>query len=229
MSGEARVDAADTIARYLPESREELARAVAELGGVRIVGADTHAAWRPPAPQGVPILDLTRLAGVVEFHPDDQVVVVRAGTRIADLQAAVEARGQCLPVLERQEGTVGGALMMNLPHSLERICGGWRDWVLGMTVVRADGTIARCGSQAVKNVAGYDIHRFLVGTRGTLAVVAEAILRTYPLASLPVPGEPCDVAPAPWRVEDETLRHYMRRAKAILDPEEKLNPGEMPL
>jgi glycolate oxidase FAD binding subunit len=57
-----------------------------------------------------------------------------------------------------------------------------------MTLVLADGTTAKSGSHAVKNVAGYDIHKLMIGARGTLAVVAEVILRTYPLKSLPTPN-----------------------------------------
>jgi glycolate oxidase FAD binding subunit len=76
---------------------------------------------------------------------------------------------------------------MNLPNWLEAECGSWRDWVLGMTVVQADGLVAKAGSRAVKSVAGYDMHKFTVGSRGTLVIVAEVILRTYPIKSLPAP------------------------------------------
>jgi glycolate oxidase FAD binding subunit len=76
---------------------------------------------------------------------------------------------------------------MNMPHGLEAQCGGPRDWVLGLTVVLADCTIAKCGSKAVKNVAGYDVQKLLIGSRGTLAVIAEATFRTFPLRALPEP------------------------------------------
>lgn len=100
--------------------------------------------------------------------------------------------------------------------------GAWRDWVLGVQLVLADGMIAKAGSLAVKNVAGYDIHKFLVGTRGTLAVVTEVILRTAPLASLPMPQtlEPSQ------RKDDASQVLYMKRAKEVFDPENKLNPED---
>jgi len=56
-----------------------------------------------------------------------------------------------------------------------------------MTVVLADGTIAKSGSHAVKNVAGYDVHKLMTGQRGTLGIIAEVILRTFPVSALPKP------------------------------------------
>ncbi|HZH98275.1 MAG TPA: FAD-binding oxidoreductase [Fimbriimonadaceae bacterium] len=142
-------------------------------------------------------LDTRGLDGIVEHDPADQVVVVRAGTLIASLQQELAAKGQCLPLPDVKEfgqplagfpGTIGGTLSMNLPHGLASQCGSWREWVLGMTVVRPNGSIAKAGSKAVKNVAGYDVQKLLIGARGTLAVVAEVILRTFPLKALPRPS-----------------------------------------
>jgi hypothetical protein len=241
-------------------------------------------------------LDMKGLSGIVEYMPEDQVVAVRAGTSLEDLQAELAKQGQCLPYPDPQEfgpmlagfpGTVGGTLAMNLPHALRAQCGTWRDWVLGMTVVRADGEIARCGSKAVKNVAGYDVQKLMIGSRGSLAVVAEVILRVFPLRAMPRPTvhlardwnrEPLWIqrvqrtdferasaledrliaadeasstlwAAAPREVDlprydhdwvlrsgcgDKNLKltdpqhvHFMRRAKEILDPDQKLNAGVM--
>lgn len=142
------------------------------------------------------MVDLRTYAGIMELHPDDQVAVVRAGTSIAELQLELKRHGLCVPLPDPDTvgdapaglpGTVGGGLAMNLPHALEGLCGNWRDWVLGLTVIRADGAVARCGSRAVKNVAGYDAARLFVGSRGTLGVVTEAILRVHPLRALPQP------------------------------------------
>ena len=135
-------------------------------------------------------------SGIIENCPGDQVVRVRAGTDVAPLNDELKASGQCIPVLECEGipwpwtgayGCVGAALSMNLPHGLMAQCGSWRDWILGATVVLADGTIAKCGGGVVKNVAGYDIHRFLVSSRQTLAIVLDVSLRTVPVKSLPTP------------------------------------------
>lgn len=85
---------------------------------------------------------------------------------------------------------------MAFPHRLEARYGGWRDWVLGLHAVLADGTMVKSGSRAVKNVAGFDLHRFLVGSRGSLAVITEVVLRTYPVSVLEDLQELKDV-PAP--------------------------------
>jgi len=134
------------------------------------------------------------LTGVIAHDVDDQVVEVWAGTPVAELQIALIEHGQCLPLtndlslaaqISGVHGTIGGLIAMNLPHALSSQCGGPRDWTLGMTVVRTDGTLAKCGSKAVKNVAGYDAHRLLVGSRGTLGAIAKVFLRTYPVRALP--------------------------------------------
>jgi glycolate oxidase FAD binding subunit len=86
----------------------------------------------------------------------------------------------------------------------------------------ADGTVAKSGSHAVKSVAGYDVHRFMAGTLGSLAVCLELILRLYPLATKPEALEP--VAEMV-EVADPTQIRLMKRAKEIFDPATKLNPG----
>jgi glycolate oxidase FAD binding subunit len=165
------------------------------------------------------------------------VVEVFAGTPIRDLQHALVEHAQCLPMVTWHEGysplhffngTVGGALSMGLGHALQAQCGGWRDWLLGATVVLADGAVARSGSRAVKNVAGFDVHKLFVGARGTLAVIAKATFRTSPLKSLPAasaddPGK----GDCAMKVTSRVQEMLMRRAKEIFDPTDKLNPGEM--
>lgn len=258
----------------------ELQEAVRTHPRLRLSGSDTKSAFRLP---GEDAADLRiAVSGIIEHHVDDQVVAVGAGTPVAELQAALREKGQCLPLpshplLAGFPGTVGGSLSMTLPHALQAQCGSWRDWVLGMTLVRADGTVAKTGSKAVKNVAGYDVHKLVIGARGTLGVVAEVILRTFPLKSLPPtegivhrePGktlkvqrtrrsdygaartgaaglvaedpasstlwlEEAERQPHDWvlglnppTIEiDETHRRLMERAKCILDPDRRLNPGE---
>jgi len=173
-----------------PSSYQEMSEALLGGGPFRLVGSESTAPYFHAPFDGIP-LSTRGLAGIVEHDVDDQVVVVRAGTRVADLQAALGEQGQCLPLgpsgpFDLQDSTVGGAVSMNLPHTLEGPCGTWRDWVLGMRVVRADGTIAKCGSKAVKSVAGYDAQRLFIGARGTLGVIVEVTLRTFPLRALPV-------------------------------------------
>jgi FAD/FMN-containing dehydrogenase len=186
-----------------PATIDELSEILRGPGPFVISGGESERRFRLPTPfaESGPSpatsqwtrVETRQLRGIIEHHSSDQVVVVRAGSLLGDVQQELEATGQTLPIgavpglLPGSNPTVGGLISMNLPHVLNAECGSWRDWVLGMTTVLADGTVAKCGSQAVKNVAGYDVQKLFIGARGTLGVVAEVILRTYPLAAMPDP------------------------------------------
>jgi glycolate oxidase FAD binding subunit len=115
--------------------------------------------------------------------------------------------------VSQRHGTVGGLVACALPHALWSQCGGVRDWVLGMTVVRTDGTVAKSGSKAVKSVAGYDAHKLFVGSRGTLGAVASVVLRTFPLRALPAHGVEV-VGEGEPRYVARTLRSDFERARS---------------
>ncbi len=162
---------------------------------VKLVGSDSCGTWRRPVNASV-VLGIES-CGVIEHDVEDQVVVVSAGATIAEVQQALRKRGQCIPLgpnvpdaldrLDDWRGSVAGQLSLNLPHSLQAECGSWRDWVLGLTIVRPDGTVCKCGSKAVKSVAGYDVAKLFIGARGTLGVISQVILRTFPIRGLPQP------------------------------------------
>jgi len=134
--------------------------------------------------------------GKIDLHASDQIVIVDGHVNIRRLMQELDKSGQCLPIVPfddsetnyARKGTFGSlqtAISLNLPHGLEAQCGSWRDWILGMTVMLADGSIVKSGSQVVKNVAGYDAHKLFVGARGTLGIILKVILRTYPKDALP--------------------------------------------
>jgi FAD/FMN-containing dehydrogenase len=138
-------------------------------------------------------------SGVVEHVPAEMTVRVRAGTRVADLDRVLAEAGQCvaLPALSAAS-TVGGVLSVGR-SGLRRL--GWgpvRDTVLEITAVLADGRLVKVGGPTVKNVTGYDLCRLLVGSLGTLALIAEVVVRTRPVPPAErwceVPGGPEDVA-----------------------------------
>jgi glycolate oxidase FAD binding subunit len=176
------------------ESLQDLREAVRSADRINVVGENSKAPFRLTTADERSEPIYIGLKGIVEFSPADQVVVVRAGTLIEDLLPELADKGQTIPIPVNEEfwphvsgfpRTVGGAISMNLPHGAEAQCGSWRDWILGLTVVLSDGTIAHSGSRAVKNVAGYDAHKLFVGARGTLGVIAEVILKTFPVDALP--------------------------------------------
>jgi glycolate oxidase FAD binding subunit len=136
------------------------------------------------APQRLDVvLDMTRLDRVLEHHPQDLTVTVEAGITIGALQRALSEHGQMLalgpPLAER--ATVGGVLAANAWGPRRQRHGTARDLLIGSRAVLADGTSVRAGGKVVKNVAGYDLNKLLIGNLGTLGVITEATFKVAPL------------------------------------------------
>ncbi|MCP5270761.1 MAG: glycolate oxidase subunit GlcE [Burkholderiaceae bacterium] len=135
------------------------------------------------AMQGEP-LDLAPLAGISSHEPSELVVTVRAGTALADLEAALAAHGQCLPFEPPRfaaGSTVGGMVAAGLAGPARATAGGVRDYVLGATMLDGKGELLSFGGQVMKNVAGYDVSRLLAGSMGVLGVICEVSLKVLPL------------------------------------------------
>lgn len=136
--------------------------------------------WEAGGPaSGVPRL-IAAPTGIVEYKPEEMTVQVRAGTSVEDLHAALAAKGQRTALPDRG-GTVGGALVVgeNDFRALGR--GRVRESLLQVRYVSAEGRIVSSGGPTVKNVSGFDLPRLIVGSLGTLGLVAEVILRTNPI------------------------------------------------
>lgn len=121
-------------------------------------------------------------AGVVAHEPGEMIVRVRAGTTLAELDAVVAAGGQMVTVEadHPDRATVGGVLACGLSGRRRLGWGPIRDTVLEVTAVDSTGTLVRAGAPLVKNVTGFDLVRLLVGSVGTLAFIAEVVLRCRP-------------------------------------------------
>lgn len=145
-------------------------------------GGCTKLDWGNPVRADVQ-LDMSRIAGIREHVWQDMTATVGAGTRWAEMQSALAKHGQQVAVdaLFAQRSTVGGTLAVNDSGALRARYGSLRDLVLGITLVLADGTIARSGGKVVKNVAGYDLPKLLVGSFGTLGAITEVTFRLHPL------------------------------------------------
>lgn len=128
-------------------------------------------------------LDLSNLTGIEELRKEDMVVKVRAGTLVKELQNELATNGLALPLSLQHKWHAGPCtqlhefLNLNFPHVLMAQHGSWRDWVIGATFVLADGSICKSGSSVVKSVAGFDVHKFLIGSMGEFAVWGSAIMR----------------------------------------------------
>jgi glycolate oxidase FAD binding subunit len=111
----------------------------------------------------------------------DLTCTVQAGCTWQSLQNTLAQHGQfvALDPLFPDRATVGGIIATNDSGSLRLKYGSLRDLVIGMTIVLADGTIARSGGKVVKNVAGYDLHKLMIGAEGTLGVITEVTFRLH--------------------------------------------------
>ena len=129
------------------------------------------------------VLSVARMNRIKELNPRDFVAVVEPGVLTAHLQAAAEKRGLYYPPdpASRADCSLGGNIATNAggPRCLKY--GVTRDYVLGLEVVLADGTVVRAGSRTHKNKTGFDVARIFVGSEGLLGVVTEATLKLLPL------------------------------------------------
>jgi glycolate dehydrogenase FAD-binding subunit len=134
-------------------------------------------------PRGEP-LHIGSLAGISCYEPTELVVTVRAGTPLAELEAALEEHGQCLPFEPPRfaaGGTVGGMVAAGLSGPARANAGAVRDHVLGVTLLDGRAEVLTFGGQVAKNVAGYDVSRLLAGSLGVLGVICEVSLKVLPV------------------------------------------------
>ncbi|MDQ6941771.1 MAG: FAD-binding oxidoreductase, partial [Candidatus Eremiobacteraeota bacterium] len=171
-----------------PRSIDELAQIVRELHGARktfaFVGGGTHLELGN-APRSLDtVIRMTALDAVVDYTPEDQTVTVEAGITLAELDRVLEQHGQMLPldVADRSRSTVGGVVATNAYGRRRQRYGTAKDLIVGVGLVRPDGVRARGGGKVVKNVAGFDLPKLMVGSLGTLGAIATVTFRLYPIA-----------------------------------------------
>jgi len=162
------------------EAAELLAQCDQSGRKVQIVGGNTLAGMgRPPEQAGVTLVT-TGLDQIVEYVREDLTVAAQAGVSIASIARLLAQGGQFLPfdAPRQQVATLGGTLAAGWLGPRRHLYGRPRDYILGSTVVLADGTIAKAGGIVVKNVAGYDMSRLYAGSFGTLGLIVQANLKT---------------------------------------------------
>jgi glycolate oxidase FAD binding subunit len=160
---------------------EQVRAARADKAPLAITGGGTKAFYGGPV-AGTP-LDVRPLAGISSYEPPERGVRVRAGPPLAELEAALAERGQCLPFEPPRFGaasTVGGMVAAGLAGPARATVGGVRDYVLGATLLNGRAELLSFGGQVMKNVAGYDVSRLLAGSLGVLGVVCEVSLKVLP-------------------------------------------------
>jgi len=162
---------------------ERVRAALAARTPLRIAGGGSKAFLH--APLGAEALDVRGHRGILSHEPSELVVTVRAGTPLAELEAALAEQGQCLPFEPPRlgaGGTVGGAIASGLAGPARASAGGARDYVLGARLINGRGELLTFGGQVMKNVAGYDVSRALAGSWGALGLITELSLKVLPLA-----------------------------------------------
>lgn len=172
---------------FRPASLDEAEEAVRQSAqeGLRLafVGGGTELELGAPPTALDAVISTQGLARVLEYAPLDQIVTVEAGLPLGVLQTLLQKKGQMLaldpPWADR--ATVGGVVATNAFGPRRTRYGSVRDLIIGVTLIRADGTRARGGGKVVKNVAGFDLPKLMVGSLGSLGLIATVTFRLHPL------------------------------------------------
>jgi glycolate oxidase FAD binding subunit len=161
---------------------EDVQAAVREHARLHVRGGGTKPALSTPL-DGVTTLDLTGLSGVLEYNPGEFTFTALAGTRLAEVQALLASHGQYLPFdppLAGQGATLGGTVAAGLSGPGRYRYGGVRDFILGVRWVDGNGDLVRGGGKVVKNAAGFDTPKLMVGSLGQLGVLVELTFKVFP-------------------------------------------------
>jgi len=170
-----------------PSTPEQLSEVVAYAArnGWRmlICGSGSKLHWGGLADGIQVVVSTARLNRLIEFASSDLTVTAEAGLKLADLQAKLAEAGQFLPIdpAYPTQATLGGIVATADTGALRQRYGGLRDLLIGITLVRSDGKLAKAGGRVVKNVAGYDLMKLFTGSYGTLGILSQLSFRIYPL------------------------------------------------
>lgn len=169
-------------APLLPTTLAELAEAVRSAPRVLAVGARTKPRLSAVNDE-VTLISTLGLTGITEYQPDEFTFTALAGTPLREISAALAARGQYLPFdppLAEAGATLGGTLGAGLSGPGRFRFGGLRDFILGVRFVDGTGRLLRLGGKVVKNAAGFDVPKFLVGSLGRFGVFGEITFKVFP-------------------------------------------------
>lgn len=149
---------------------------------VRIAAGRTKPALSTP-PAGATVLDLSDCRGITDYQPGEFIFTAKAGTPLAEIEAALAGHGQYLPFdppMADRGATLGGAIAAGLNGSGRLRYGGLRDFIIGATFLTGDGRLVHGGGKVVKNAAGFDFPKLLTGSCGRLGVILEATFKVFP-------------------------------------------------
>jgi glycolate oxidase FAD binding subunit len=180
------VDGLAPAAAARPGSAQEVAElvklAISENLAVIPCGARTKLGIGMPPSRYNLAIDVTRLNRVISYDPGDLTLSVEPGIGVAQLAAVLAEHDQFLPlqVPFYERATIGGTLASGVDSPLRQFYGTVRDFLLGMEFISGEGSLAKSGGRVVKNVSGYDLHKLMLGSLGSLGVVTRVNFRTFP-------------------------------------------------
>jgi glycolate oxidase FAD binding subunit len=169
-----------------PSSAEELASALASAGASRqsieLFGGNSKRWMAGPIAPAAVRLTTAGMKRVLQYEPRDLTISVEAGIALSELNALLARNDQMIPLEGPycDEATVGGIVAANISGERRRLYGAARDLVIGMTFATLDGKLVRSGGMVVKNVAGLDMSKLMIGSFGTLAAIASVNFKLTP-------------------------------------------------
>lgn len=161
---------------------DDLVGVIKDSRSVHVSGSATKTGLHTSQSNDVQQVKLTGLTGITEYQPDEYTITAQAGTPVKVIQDALAENGQYLPFdpMLADTATIGGTVASNLSGSRRFRYGGVRDFILGATVVDGQVRVFRVGGKVVKNSAGFDLTKFLVGSLGQYAVMTEMTFKVFP-------------------------------------------------
>jgi glycolate oxidase FAD binding subunit len=170
------------------EVQSAIEEALERRESLEIIGRGSKRGLGRPS-EAADILDLSAIAGISAYEPEELIVTAKAATTVSEITEALRARKQMLAfeppdlteLLGTGGGSIGGALAANLSGPRRIKSGAARDFILGFAGVNGRGETFKAGGKVVKNVTGYDLSKLMCGSWGTLAVLGEVTIKVMPL------------------------------------------------
>ena len=163
----------------------QVKEAIAQRNPLAIAGGGSKSFL--PSAQAETTLHLAGHAGIIDYEPSELFITARAGTPLAEIEAVLAERKQmlgCEPPHFGATATLGGSLACGFSGPRRPYAGSVRDHILGVKLLNGRGEIVQFGGQVMKNVAGFDVSRLMVGARGTLGALLEITLKVLPQPEL---------------------------------------------
>ncbi|MDH3388402.1 MAG: FAD-binding protein, partial [Gammaproteobacteria bacterium] len=160
----------------------QISSVAASGGEIEIIGGGSKRFYGEPI-EALPI-DVSAHSGVIDYDPAELVITLRAGCKLADVEALLAGQRQMFgfePPRFGADATIGGMVASALAGPRRAYAGSIRDFVLGVKLLDGRGQVLRFGGRVIKNVAGFDVARLMVGSLGTLGIILEVSLRVVPV------------------------------------------------